>query len=95
MESRDAYVEKLKAQIDSWNSDIEKMRAKAREASADAQVKYNEQIEEMKSQRDAAEAKMKEARESSEEAWSDMRAGFESAWSSMSDSFSKAMKRFQ
>ncbi|MEX0958510.1 MAG: hypothetical protein WDZ63_04430 [Burkholderiales bacterium] len=95
MSDRDAYIEKVKAKIDQWNADIDKLQAKAKEVDADARIKYDEQIAELKKQRDEAEAKMKEARAASEEAWADLRAGFESAWDSVSNAFSTAMKRFK
>lgn len=95
MSTREAYIDKIKARLDAWNADIEKMQAKAREAEADTRVKYDEQIKEMKAQRDAAEAKLREARDASEDAWRDMRGGFEKAWDDMSDAFNDAMKRFR
>jgi chromosome segregation ATPase len=94
MSDRDAYIKKIKANIDQWNADIDKLQARAKEVEADARIKYDEQIAELKQQRDQAETKMKEARAASEEAWADLRAGFESAWDSVSKAFSTAMKRF-
>ena len=94
MSDRDAYVEKMKAKIDEWSADIKKLQAQAEGAQADARIKYAEQIEEMKKQRDAAEAKMKEAQEASLEAWADMRKGMEAAWDSMTAAVKNALGRF-
>jgi chromosome segregation ATPase len=93
--TREAYVDKIKARLDAWNADIDRLQARAREAEADARLKYDEQIKEMKAQRDAAEAKLREARSASEVAWRDMRGGFEKAWEDMSGAFENAMKRFR
>ena len=90
---RDAYIEKMKAKIDEWNAEISKQEAKARAAQADTKLKYEEQVNEMKAQRDAFEAKLREARESSEKAWGDMLDGFEKAWRDMANAFDSAMKR--
>lgn len=95
MSTREAYVDKIKARLDAWNADIDRLQARAREAEADARLKYDEQIKEMKAQRDAAEAKLREARSASEVAWRDMRGGFEKAWEDMSGAFENAMKRFR
>ncbi|PZX48200.1 hypothetical protein LY56_00351 [Roseinatronobacter thiooxidans] len=90
---RDAYIEKMKAKIDEWNAEISKQEAKARAAQADMKLKYEEQLKEMKTQRDAIEVKLREARESNEKAWADMRDGFEKAWRDMAQAFESAMKR--
>jgi predicted nucleic acid-binding Zn-ribbon protein len=94
MTTRDAYIEKIKARIDAWNADIDKMQAKAKEAGAEARIRHEENIEEMKKQRAEAEQKLQEARNASEDAWKDMQGGFEKAWSSISDAFADAAKRF-
>ena len=53
MSTRDAYVEKMKANLDAWNASIDNLEAKARVAEADAQNTYNEQIEALRKQRDS------------------------------------------
>ena len=90
---RDAYVEKMKAKIDEWNAEIAKQEAKARAARADMTHKYQEQLEEMKAQRDAFEAKLRKARESNEKVWGDIQDGFDKAWRDMAAAFDSAMKR--
>ncbi len=90
---RDAYVEKMKAKIDEWNADIAKFEAQAKDAQADMRLKYEKQIAEMKTQRDAFEEKLREARDTNQKAWEDIRSGMEKAWTDISDAFSAAMKR--
>ena len=94
MTDRSAYIDKMKAKVDEWTADIEKMQ-KAKGAQADARIEYDKQLAEMRKQRDEAQAKMKEAQEASDGAWDDMRKGFEAAWDSISSSFQNAMKRFR
>ncbi|MGY6634745.1 MAG: sll1863 family stress response protein [Alkalilacustris sp.] len=91
---REAYVEKLKAQIDQWNHEIDKMQASARAAQDDARRQYEAQLAQMRTERDKAEAKMREARAASEKAWQDMSAGMVAAWESIGEGFRNAMKRF-
>lgn len=95
MSNRDAYVEKMKAKIDEWNADIEKMEAKARGAEADAKIKYSEQLTAMRQHRDEARARMRELQVASEDAWERIRDGMESAWASMSKGFRDAADRFK
>lgn len=95
MSDRDVYVEKMKAKLDEWNADIDKLQAQAKIAEADARADYDKQLEEMRKQRNEAQAKLKEAQKASDAAWDDMRKGMETAWESISSSFQSAMSRFR
>ena len=77
MTDRSAYIDKMKAKVDEWTADIEKMQAKAKGAQADARIEFDKQLAEMRKQRDEAQVKIKEAHEASDGAWDDMRKGFE------------------
>lgn len=95
MSNRDAYVEKLKAQLDQWNAEIDKLEAKGRELQADAQVSYNKRLEDLRIRRDAAAAKLKEIQEAGESAWEDLKAGTEMAWDSLREAVSSAWSHFK
>lgn len=95
MSDKDKYVEKAKAKMAQWNAEIEKLQAKADEAGADAKIEYKRQIEELREQRDEAQAKLREIAGASDDAWTDMKSGLDKAWDSMSDAFDRAMARFK
>lgn len=95
MNTRDAYVEKVKATLDEWNAELKRLEAKAASAQADARIKYHAQIEALRKQRDEGRARLHELESASESAWQDMRRGFESAWDDMNRAFHDAMKRFR
>ena len=40
METRDQYIEKLKAQLDQWNAEVSKWEAKTRDAQAGMKADY-------------------------------------------------------
>ena len=95
MSDREQYVEKAKARLEQWNAEIDKLRAKADEAEADAKIAYRKQIDDLRDRRDEAEAKLKEMTEAGDGAWSDMKAGFDKAWDGMAEAFDKALSRFR
>lgn len=95
MSDRDVYVEKMKAKIDEWNADLAKLEARSREASADTRLKYDNQIQELKVQRERAEEQLKEFQRASEESWKQMRDGMESAWDEVNRAFREAADRFR
>ncbi len=92
---RDAYLAKVKATLDRWNAEIDKIEARMKEAQADAKVEYEAQLKEMRDQRDKAEEQLTEARQASEKAWEDMNKSFIDAWDSIHDGFQRAMKNFR
>lgn len=95
MNKRDAYVEKMKAQLDEWNAEMDKLVARANAAEADMKLKYNEQIEALRKQREEANQRLRELQSASEAAWESLRAGMETAWEDMSKAVKDAASRFR
>jgi DNA repair ATPase RecN len=93
--SREEFVLKLKEKIDLWNADLNKLQARADQASAEARIKYQQQIEDLQEKRQELEGKMAQLRGAGEGAWEDVKSGTEIAWSSMSEALSSALQRFK
>ena len=53
MSMKEASQRELQAQMDEWNADIDKLKAKADKAGADAQLEYYKQIEKLRSMQQA------------------------------------------
>ncbi len=87
---KDAYVQKLKAKIDEWNADLDKLAAKADQAEGETKIKYQQQIEDLKNKREELEDRVTSLKDSSESAWEDLKEGVEKSWETWKDSFSKA-----
>lgn len=92
---RNDFVKKLKSSIDDWNAQIAQMQAHAKKVQSEGVAKYNQQIEELKNQRDEAQERLKEAQDASDKAWQDMQKGYMAAWDSTAASFKDAMGRFK
>ncbi|AXY41947.1 coiled coil domain-containing protein [Halomonas alkalicola] len=95
MSNREAYEQKLRAKLDEWQAEIDKLRAKARGAEADARIEREKEAERLEAKREEMRHKLKELREAGDDAWDDLRDGAERAWKSFSDSFEKARDRFK
>lgn len=91
MTEREQYIDKAKAKLDQWNAEIGKFAAQVAGSDADAEVEYRKQLDEMRNQRDKAEAKLKELHDASD----DMKSGFDKAWDSISSAFDNIMSRFK
>src|SRR6056297_501932 len=94
-QDRQAYIEKLKAQMDQWDAEIDKLEAKAREAQADQRIRYEEAVQDMHQRRDEAQKMLKRVQEASAASWKDLRTGFDAAWSDVSKAMDRAMARWR
>ena len=48
MTTREAYLEKLKAQLDEWDKDLDGLDRETLKTDAKARIKYEEQIKELR-----------------------------------------------
>ena len=94
MPHKDAYVQKLHAKLDEWNSEIVKLKAKADKVEAESRLEYQKEIETLQKKSDEAEEKLAEVRQASEGAWEDLKSGIQNAWDSMEKALKSARSRF-
>jgi hypothetical protein len=85
MSMKEAYQQKLEAQLAEWNVAIDKLKAKADKAEAEAQIEYYKQIEDMQVKQEAAREKLTELKEAGEGGWEDLKVGLENTWNSLGD----------
>ena len=95
MSKRDEYFKMMEAQIKKWDAEVDYLRRRSHEMSAEARIKYDEQIKAMRASRDAANKKLQELHASSESAWQHMQTGVDTAWASMKNALEKASSQFK
>jgi predicted nucleic acid-binding Zn-ribbon protein len=95
MSMKEAYKKKLEAQFDEWKVEIDKLKAKANKAEADAQIKYHKQIENIRTKQEAVQEKLVELKDSGDEAWEDLKAGLDNAMKNLGDAIKTATSRFK
>jgi hypothetical protein len=95
MNMKEAYEKKLASQLDEWKIEINKLKAKANKAEADAQIKYYKEIESLQAKQEAAREKLAELKNAGEDAWEDLKSGIKSAWDSMEEAMNSARARFK
>jgi uncharacterized coiled-coil DUF342 family protein len=95
MSDRDAYADKMRAKLDEWNAEIDRLSAKVEGAQADAKLEYNRQIEAIKKQRDEARQHFNKLQSASDSAWEDLRKGTDAAWEKMTNALKDAASRFK
>ena len=95
MSNRDEYIRKVKAKIDEWDAEIDKFSARAEAAQADAKIRYQEQLETLRKQRNENMERLRELQTASEGAWESVRKGMEDSWERMNKAFKDATERFK
>ena len=95
MNEKELYQQKKQAQLDVWKAEVDKLKAKASGASADAQLELNKQIEVLEGKIEEGKTKLAEIAGASEDAWESIKEGAESAWDSMKSAFCDAAAKFK
>lgn len=95
MKERDAYVEKLKAQLDQWNAEIARMEAKAHQAGADMRIKYQEQIRRLRQGQEEIRENLGKMQQTGGNAWKDLSEGLSKASNALREAFEKAWSHFK
>lgn len=95
MASRQAYVQKLNAQLKEWDAKLDQLSAKAQKATADARINYENELESLKARRAVANRKLEELGQRGENAWEDMKDGLEKVWDELGKAVEKVAARFK
>ena len=95
MSKKDEYFAMMESQIRKWDAEVDKLKARSDQMSAEARIKYEEQLMAMRANRNAANKKLQEMRVASEAAWQNMQTGMDAAWTSMKSALEKATSQFK
>ncbi|MGW8251397.1 MAG: hypothetical protein ACWGO1_12200, partial [Anaerolineales bacterium] len=77
--NREAYRKKVEAQIGELEGRMKILQSKTQQASADARIKYEQQISEMQEKLADARSQLDELTDASEEAWTKYKSGVDDA----------------
>ena len=92
---KEVYIHRLQAQFDEWKPEIDRLKAKAEQAAADAKIEYKKLIEDLQAKQKTARVKLDELRQSSGGAWEDLKTGIEGAWSELEKAVKAAISKYK
>lgn len=95
MDMKEVYQKKIRAQLDKWNAEIDKLKARAENTDADTRIKYQKKIQELRSMQEKAERKLAELKEARDGAWEDLKTGIENAKDALGEALQSARSRFK
>ena len=88
METVEAHVGKMEAELKQWGARLDKLLAKVDAAGTGAKVDYRKRVDELKEKYNVAQA-FGELKAAGSAKWDTFKGGVESAWSELEKAFAK------
>ena len=95
MEIKDAYKQKMAAQLKEWDAQINLLEAKVENAGADIKVKRAQAIHELRAKQRAASEKMNELGKASGAAWEQVKTTADKIWDDLKAGIADAHSKFK
>ena len=95
MKNKEAYRQKLEAQMREWSAKIDLLKARADQAEAESKIEYSDRIEDLRQRKEALQAKLRELQNASDAAWKDIKVGTERAATDLKDALQSAFSKFK
>ncbi len=80
MPTRDKFIARMKAQLDAWRAELDKLESRTEHMQADLRDKYRQTIAELRDKQAAAETRLGEIEHAGEQTWADLKEEVEKAW---------------
>lgn len=94
-EQKETYQQKIQAQLDEWRADIDRLKEKAKNATAEKKLRYQETIDKLEIKMDEGKSRLKDLKESGAEAWDAVKDGADSIWDTMKATFAEVKEKLR
>lgn len=84
MSTKEAYKQKIEAELELAQAQLAEFKARMKNSTADARIKYAKQVDKVEQGVDATKDKLKELGEAGDDTWERFKDGVESAWGALS-----------
>jgi hypothetical protein len=95
MSTKEAYKQRIDAEMDLVQAKFERFKAQGMTLTADARLKHAEHVERLEQKFDATKAKLKELREADEHVWEQLKDGVEDMWSTLQSTLENTVATFK
>jgi len=93
--TRDAYKQKIEAELDLAQAKLVELKAQAAISAADARIKFARLTDDLEKSYDTTKLKLKELDESREDAWETLKQGVEKSWGELKQAVRDASAKFK
>jgi len=95
VEIKDAYKQKMEAQLKEWTAQINLLEAKVENAGADIKVRRAQQLHELRAKQRAASDKLKELEKATGETWEQVKKTADKIWDDLKAGVADAHSKFK
>lgn len=95
MNTKDAYKQKIEAELELAKAHLDVLKAKAKGLSADVNLEYVKKINEMEDSYAVVKSKLHELGEASESTWENLKVETQNAWDSLSANVKSAIAKIK
>ena len=93
--SHSELIEKIKAQLEEWDYELDRMEHRAEGVQEDLKSKYHQVLEDLKGKRSELMSRLDHYEDAAEDAVEDLKEGLEMAWDSIKLGFLAAKSEFK
>ncbi len=93
--TKEAYKEKIEAEVDLAQAKLAELKAQARSSAADARIKYDDQIDKLQQQVDATRANSKHWVRPAKTSWEQLKDSIEHTWNGLNSTVRDTVARFK
>ncbi len=95
MNTKDAYTQKIEAELELVQAKLAEFKARAKSLTADARIQHAKQVDDLEQRVDAMKAKLKELGNASEDAWEQLKDGVENTWGTLQSAVQDIVTNFK
>lgn len=95
MENKNAYEQKLAAQVKEWGAQIDLLEAKMQNVGADMKLRRIDEVQILRDKQKAAAEKMHELGRSTGEAWGQLKLTADKLWEDLKTGLGQAQDKFK
>jgi multidrug resistance efflux pump len=92
---QEKYHGKIEAQLNQWDAEINLLKAKTQNATADAKINYQKELEELESKKIVVMKKVEELKTSGAEAYEELKNSVDKACTELKHGFDSALARLK
>jgi len=89
METVEAHVEKMEAELKQWGARLDKLMTQAHATSADVKIEYRKRLDDLRQKYVAAEKRFAELKAAGSGKWEIFQGSVETAWSELAKAFTR------
>ena len=95
MESKEQYIQELKAQLYEWQTHLDNIKAKLGGASIGGKMEMNQMLTDFENQIEEGKAKLAELEVSNDEDWDLTKDGVDTVWATITTTYYDVSSKFE